>query len=313
MATPEENKEIYRRYVEEIWNQGRVDAADRYIAPHATAPSAPQLPPGPDGQRIVVELFLAAFPDFHMTIEDIIAEGDVVAARFVETGTHRGAFLGIPATNRQVRFTEMAMVRFVDGLIVESRWETDMVSLYQQLGAVPPVSNAATPAAATAPTTAPQEASAMASDIIEQNRQIGQRFVDFLTRGGDPTTLFTPDFLYYDAQGGSHDLGGAMQLMQPILVAIPDRRIEVEEEIITETRVVLRWRRSGTFRQDAWGVHATGNQFSDVGVTILGIGANNMISQIWEFVDFLNFFTQIGAIREYVANMGPPAPSQGAA
>lgn len=93
----------------------------------------------------------------------------------------------------------------------------------------------------------------MASDVIEQNRQIGQRFVDFLTRGGDPSTLFNPDFTYYDAQGQSHDIAGAMQLMQPILVAIPDRAIQVEEEIITETRVVLRWRRSGTFQNDAWG------------------------------------------------------------
>jgi hypothetical protein len=69
MATPEENREIYRRYVEEVWNQGRADAADRYLAPNATAPSAPQLPPGPEGMRIIVQLFLAAFPDFHMTIE----------------------------------------------------------------------------------------------------------------------------------------------------------------------------------------------------------------------------------------------------
>jgi predicted ester cyclase len=221
--------------------------------------------------------------------------------------------MGIAPTNRQVRFNEMAMVRFANGLIVESRWETDMVSLYQQLGVLPPEGPAATRDTPSAPTVSQQEKSIMASDIIEQNRQIGQRFVEFLTRGGDPSTLFSPDFVYYDAQGASHDLAGSMQLMQPILVAIPDRTIEVQEEIITDTRVVIRWRRSGTFQRDGWGVHATGNRFSDVGVTILGIGANNRISQIWEFVDFLNFFTQIGAIREYVANMGPaPAPAPGA-
>ena len=120
--------------------------------------------------------------------------------------------------------------------------------------------------------------------------------------------------MYNDAQGTSHDLAGSLALIQPILVAIPDRTIEVQEEIITDNRVVLRWRRSGSFQNDAWGVHATRNRFTDVGVTILGIGANNMISQIWEFVDFLNFFTQLGVIREYVANMNPPpAPAQGAA
>lgn len=119
MTTPDENKEIYRQYIEEVWNQGRADASPKYLAVNAVAPSAPTLPPGPEGMRIIVEMFLAAFPDFHMTLEDIIAEGDIVAARFTETGTHRGVFMGIPATNRQVRFTEMAMVRFADGLIVE--------------------------------------------------------------------------------------------------------------------------------------------------------------------------------------------------
>ena len=139
MATPEENKEIYRRYIEEVWNQGKADAADIYLAPDATAPSVPQLPRGPTGMKVIVQLFLAAFPDFRMTIEDIIAEGDTVAARFVEAGTHRGEFMGIQPTGREVRFTEMAMVRFADGKIVESRWETDMLTLYQQLGVVPQI------------------------------------------------------------------------------------------------------------------------------------------------------------------------------
>ena len=77
---------------------------------------------------------------------------------------------------------------------------------------------------------------------------------------------------------------------------------------------MLRWRRTGTFQNDAWGLRATGNRLSDVGVTILGIDANNMISQSWEFWDVLNFFTQLGVIREYVANMGPvPAPAPAAA
>jgi len=59
----------------------------------------------------------------------------------------------------------------------------------------------------------------MANDIIEQNRQIGQNFFNFLMRGGDPNQVFSPDFVYHDAQGVSHDLAGTMALIQPILVA----------------------------------------------------------------------------------------------
>ena len=154
----------------------------------------------------------------------------------------------------------------------------------------------------------------MPNDIIEQNRQIGLRFVDFILHGGDPSTLFSPDFVYYDSQGNANDLAATLARIQPILTAIPDRSVQVEEEIVTETRVVVRWRRTGTFQNDAWGLRATGNRLSDVGVTILGIDANNMISQSWEFWDVLNFFTQMGVIREYVANTVPaPAPAPAAA
>jgi hypothetical protein len=145
----------------------------------------------------------------------------------------------------------------------------------------------------------------MASDAIERNRAIASRFVDFLLRGGDPNTLFPPNFVYYDSQGVANDLAATMGRIAPILTAIPDRTIQVEEEIITENRAVLRWRRGGTFQNDAWGLRATGNRVSDVGVTILGIDANGMVSEVWEVWDPLNFFTQLGVIREYVANTVP--------
>lgn len=297
MTTPEENKAMFRRFIDEVWNNGNLAVADELFAPDAFTPSAPQLPPGPEGVKVIATLWRTAFPDFHMTIEDLIAEEDKVVARFTETGTHQGEFMGIAPTGRRISITEIGILRLVNNKVAESWYEVDMLSLMQQLGVLPPREES------TAINNIEQE-SIMANDIIEQNRQIGQNFFNFLMRGGDPNEVFSPDFVYHDAQGVSHDLAGTMALIQPILVAIPDRAVEVEEEIITNDRVVLRWRRSGSFQNDAWGVHATGTRFNDVGVTILGIGANNKIAEIWEFVDFLNFFTQIGAIRELVANMG---------
>jgi steroid delta-isomerase-like uncharacterized protein len=137
MATTEENKAIYRRFIEEVWNRGNVDLCDELFAPDATSPSAPQLPPGPEGVKAVVRMFLTAFPDFYMTIEDILAEGDTVVARFVEGGTHQGEFMGIPPTGRRLEFTEIALVRLRDGRLIETRWEVDMLGMLQQLGAVP--------------------------------------------------------------------------------------------------------------------------------------------------------------------------------
>jgi steroid delta-isomerase-like uncharacterized protein len=137
MATPDENKAIYSRFIEEVWNRGNVDLCDELFTPDATSPSAPQLPPGPEGVKAVVRMFRTAFPDFYMTIEDILAEDDLVVARFVEGGTHQGEFMGIPATGRRTEFTEIAIVRLRDGRLVETRWEVDMLGLLQQLGAVP--------------------------------------------------------------------------------------------------------------------------------------------------------------------------------
>ena len=65
----------------------------------------------------------------------------------------------------------------------------------------------------------------MANEMIERNRQIADRFVDFLLRGGDPNTVFSSDYVYYDAQGNPNDLNATMARIQPILVAIPDRGI----------------------------------------------------------------------------------------
>jgi predicted ester cyclase len=136
-TSPDENKALMRRFIEEVWNKGNMQVADEIFHPAATSPSAPQLPPGPAGVRMIAETFRSAFPDFHMTIEDLIAEEDIVVARFTQGGTHRGTFMGAAPTGRQVQFTEIGILRVGGGKVVESWYETDMLSLYQQVGLIP--------------------------------------------------------------------------------------------------------------------------------------------------------------------------------
>ncbi len=78
-----------------------------------------------------------AFPDITYTIEDLIAEGDKVVARWSAQGTHRGDFMGIPPTNKQVRFSEIEIIRVVDGKAVEEWEELDRLGLMTQLGVIP--------------------------------------------------------------------------------------------------------------------------------------------------------------------------------
>jgi steroid delta-isomerase-like uncharacterized protein len=133
----EENKAIMRRMIEELWNQGKMEVADELFAADHVAPDLPMAPPGPDGVKMIAGMFLSAFPDLHMEIEDIIAEGDKVVARFTETGTHKGDYMGIPATGNKVKFSEVGILQIEGGKIVKSWYNLDQFGLMQQIGAIP--------------------------------------------------------------------------------------------------------------------------------------------------------------------------------
>ena len=96
------NKEIVQRDAEEVWNQGNLAVADESFAPNFRHDD-PLLGgvTDLDGYKAWVVEALAAFPDFHVTIDDMIAEGDKVATRWTVTGTHEGEYMGIPPTGNQ--------------------------------------------------------------------------------------------------------------------------------------------------------------------------------------------------------------------
>ena len=75
-----------------------------------------------------------AFPDMHVTIDDMVAEGDKVAARVTITGTHKGKFMGIPPTNKKVTFSLIVISRYTGGKIVEDHGEYNALDLMRQLG-----------------------------------------------------------------------------------------------------------------------------------------------------------------------------------
>jgi predicted SnoaL-like aldol condensation-catalyzing enzyme len=133
----EANKEIFRNMIEEFWNKKRLDTAAEFFSADTYSPSVPWLQPGPDGVKMFAGAFLAAFPDLQITIDMIVASGDMVAGRLVQKGTHSGELMGIPASGKTAEFTEMAICKIVDGKIAVSWYQTDMLSLMQQIGAIP--------------------------------------------------------------------------------------------------------------------------------------------------------------------------------
>jgi steroid delta-isomerase-like uncharacterized protein len=133
----ENNKNIVRRY-QDAYNTGNFEALAEVVAVDVLTPNIiPGMPPGLEGAKLVHQTTLLGMPDYHTTIEDLIAEGDKVVARVTMTGTHTGGFWGIPPTGRRVNLTAIYIVRIADGKIVEHWGEEDGMKVLKELGFKP--------------------------------------------------------------------------------------------------------------------------------------------------------------------------------
>ena len=122
----EENKMLVRRQIEDVWNNGNAGAIRTYWG---------------DAVRGEIEhtymMLRTAFPDLHITIDDLIAEGDRVAGRFTLTGTHQGTLQGVQPTGKRVAFGAMRIYRIQEAKVVETWAQQDLLGLLQQLDVVP--------------------------------------------------------------------------------------------------------------------------------------------------------------------------------
>jgi steroid delta-isomerase-like uncharacterized protein len=139
VLSAEENKEVVRRFVEEVMNGGDLDAADDLVAPgHVNHdPTAPEVPPGPEGVKELIGMYRSAFPDIRFETGEMISEGDTVAHRWTFTGTHRGALMGVEPTGRRVEVAGVEMNRVENGRISASWTVSDSLGLMGQLGLTP--------------------------------------------------------------------------------------------------------------------------------------------------------------------------------
>ena len=132
-----ENKALVLRFYEEVWDKGNVEFArevfhDDYVR-HDLRPT-PALPGGAGQARIAAD-FRAAFPDLRMRVELILAEGELVAARWTATGYHSGRWAAVEPTGKTVEFSGVNIFRFRDGKVAEIWNHRDDLGLMTQLGA----------------------------------------------------------------------------------------------------------------------------------------------------------------------------------
>ena len=131
-----ENKTLVQRWFSEVWNEGRADAIDEMLADDAVVHGLGADLHGSAEFKHFHSAYRNAYPDVTIDVDDLIAEGDMVAVRWSAIGTHRGDGLGFPATGRRAQFTGMVFVRIKDGRLVEGWNNFDQLGMLQQLGIV---------------------------------------------------------------------------------------------------------------------------------------------------------------------------------
>ncbi len=133
----EDNKALIRRFFELGPSSGDMNAANALLSPnfalHTPLPSAP----GIQGINDVITACRAAFEHLNVTVDDMVAEGDRVAARFTARGIHNGSFMGLPPTGKPVIMTGIEIFRVENGRIAELWGEANLMGLMQQLGIMP--------------------------------------------------------------------------------------------------------------------------------------------------------------------------------
>ncbi|MHA7685694.1 ester cyclase [Cupriavidus sp. PET2-C1] len=136
--TAETNKLIMSRFVDFI-NTASEQLAAELISPEAAfhVPGRPEPVVGPAGYLEIIGMMRGGFPDIQWTLEELVAEGEKVAARFTMRGTHQGTFFGVPPTGKKIEVQATNFYRLSGGKFVEERGQPDLLSLLQQIGAVP--------------------------------------------------------------------------------------------------------------------------------------------------------------------------------
>ena len=135
----ESNKELVKRFVQQVKNERKLDKLGEFFAAdykeHNETVAA--FGPGVVGYQNFLGHLFAAFPDDRVEIELITGDGDLVSYRARESGTHKGEFLKIPATNKAATWTEIQFFRIKNGKVVEHWVDVDIFTWFQQLGIIP--------------------------------------------------------------------------------------------------------------------------------------------------------------------------------
>ncbi|HNB51041.1 MAG TPA: ester cyclase [Anaerolineales bacterium] len=299
MAT-EENKALLRRFIE-LWNTGKVETADEFVSADLIDHSLPPgLPSGLLGFKLLVGGFRAAFPDLHISIDHLMAQGDKAAARVTFRGTQQGEFQGIPATGKSFSMGAIGILRFKDGEVVEHWAVLDLLGLLTQLGVAPAQHNL--PYSSLWPVEGDRVNGKRTADS-STNLATVQRFFDEVCNARRlevANELYDAHHRYYDPSipGVADGPAGIQQPGGPVVpyqTAFSDAHWHVEEMLVEGDMVVTRWYGTGTQDGDLPGIPPAGKQVNVPGIWYQRL-ADGKIVESWQVWDTLRMLQQLGVI-----------------
>lgn len=308
MSSPEEAKEIIRRWNEEGWSGGKYDLAYEIISPDMTVHGAggQTVGMGPDGLIDLIKTWRTAFPDGRMEIDELIVEGDTVAIRNSWYGTHDADFYGVPPSGKAVAVTSIGLDRVRDGLVTEGWGELDMVGMMQQMGALPMVGPGAVASGGSPVWGETRSAADGAAGTSEENKERLVRLIAALAAGDRDAAGALVDaaaFRDHSPSWGTQTLDSVLGVYDALRTAMPDLRFEVDREsmVCEGNQVAAHSIVRGTHTGAAlFGAEPSDSEIAWTHTDFVRI-ADGRIVERWTASDTLTLFQQTGVL---------PAPVQ---
>lgn len=315
--TIEDNKRILSAFIQEVFDGKNLDAADKYLSPnflhHDRAPGEQtRNQTGRAGVKTFLgDVVFPAFSEFKTVFEDVIAEDDLVAARWRQASVHTGPWLGRPATRKRSEIAGISVVRIRDGLIVEEWEANDTLSLLGNLGVqVPKPKLPRRPSSLDAPspepgpavpflTNGPLGSIASPADVSKKKSLTARVFSEGWTKGDTKALdkILAPGYVRHDPSGlASGDRSRHGDLIKEFRTGLPNLAVSVDLALGQGDLVVNRWTAKGTQRGKLFDVPAKGRPVAVGGISVFRVGGDQ-IQEEWSLWDQLSLYAQLGEIR----------------
>ncbi|MEU5847003.1 ester cyclase family protein [Saccharopolyspora shandongensis] len=286
-GTPEQNKVYMQKFVRNVIDAESPENARYYFVENfRNHDPAPGENPGLAGATAFLRSIYAAFSGFQTTLDQQVAEDDLVAGQWSQTFVNTGPYLNFPASGNRIDIGGITITRVRDSRILE-QWEArDAVSLVSQMGVPSPLG--------------PLEDDEPATDRDEANKALARRFFYDVWSNGKLELideLFAPEFTNgLPLPGQRPGVAGVRQLVRRLRSAFPDGSVSVDLQLATEDRVVSRYTFRGTHRGTFRGVPATGKTVEVTGIGIHAVGPGGRITAHWGYFDDMTLIMQLGLL-----------------